>query len=413
MKPWLNIISITSMLLGAPFIYGDELNEAFYPVRPLGMGGAFTSIGNDENTVWTNPAGISRTKKPKSKHKFNLLAFPALVIGGNSQAQTFNHHYSDGDGSHNEKIVSAMKTLVEEGDGTLNKPVWAFVGVNPMAFVSAGFYDSSVLGLYSSNRLKIIPDTVDNTSAQVQTVYDTGVILGSALSTRLNTMSFGIQVRGVRRSFYDDFVSYTTLANSSEMQTRMELDNNIGTGIAADAGLLFTIPDFWYPSLGLAIINLPTGCVENVLNPYEEKRQTICGAVYSGSIVNQESLLQVDPTDIRMGVSLTPRISTKVAMRIAVDLHHLYVNSGETYYGLSGVEASKLLHAGVELFVGNPLLIPPFSLRFGQSQGFTSYGLSLRIKFFSLELASYGQDVSSAKSSTQDRRNLLNFSMEF
>src|SRR5690606_5221140 len=130
---------------------------------------------------------------------------------------------------------------------------------------------------------------------------------------------------------------------------------------------------------GISVLNLPTGCRENYLNPFTEKRETVCGTAYSGSFGNEDALSTVDPVDIRAGVSITPRLSRKLAMRFALDAHHLAYVSGEQIYGLQGIEASKLVHAGVELFVGNPLLIPPVAVRAGYNQGFVTMGASLNL----------------------------------
>ena len=40
--------------------FSQNLQDSFYTTKPNGMGGAFNSIANDKNTVWFNPAGISR-----------------------------------------------------------------------------------------------------------------------------------------------------------------------------------------------------------------------------------------------------------------------------------------------------------------------------------------------------------------
>ena len=100
-------------------------------------------------------------------------------------------------------------------------------------------------------------------------------------------------------------------------------------------------------------------------------------------------------------------------MRFALDAHQLPVGTPDQSYGLQGIEVSKLLHAGVELFAGNPLEISPFSVRAGYSQGFVTTGASVNLSFVAFEFAYYGRDVSSSSTPIEDRRYLGSFSFDF
>ena len=64
----------------------DEMPTDWAGIRPLGMGNAFTALGNDENAVFSNPAGLAHSRNPRSKNAVHSLIFPGLVFGGNSQA---------------------------------------------------------------------------------------------------------------------------------------------------------------------------------------------------------------------------------------------------------------------------------------------------------------------------------------
>jgi hypothetical protein len=74
----------------------------------------------------------------------------------------------------------------------------------------------------------------------------------------------------------------------------------------------------------------------------------------------------------------------------------------------------KLTHGGVELFYGNPLLPDPdFALRMGLSQGFLTYGGTLRLGVLVLEAAVYGRDISNTSSPREDRRFVGLLTTEF
>ena len=179
--------------------------------------------------------------------------------------------------------------------------------------------------------------------------------------------------------------------------------------------MLWTVADFWYPTLGLAILNAPLGCVNGFLNPYNKLRENVCGTKYqvsSTSSYNMDSLYLLDPTDIRLGLSIMPRLARTVSLRIAFDLQHGFLQVGENYWGLQGVDLSKLFHAGVEIFIGNPLERYTTAIRFGSGQGFASYGISLDLLLLKIEFAAYGVDIGSYSKPQEDRRFLFSLSSD-
>jgi hypothetical protein len=114
-----------------------------------------------------------------------------------------------------------------------------------------------------------------------------------------------------------------------------------------------------------------------------------------------------------MGVAVTPRLARQVSLRLSVDAHHIPVNSGGQYYGLTGVEPIKMMHGGVEVFFANPLTTSPISFRAGINQGFWTAGGTITSGIIHVEFASYGVDVSSTAKQIEDRRWIANISLAF
>jgi hypothetical protein len=269
------------------------------------------------------------------------------------------------------------------------------------------------LGLYTHTEIKALVDSEDETLAQTSVVSDLGGVIGFAFSDRSNRFNFGLQVRPITRYAYEDTIPLTTLTNKSEFQRTLKDEANKSAGIAIDAGVLFTVADFWFPTIGIAVLNLPTSCKENYLNPYSKLRENVCGTVFQGSFGNPDALSTVDPTDIRAGISITPRLGRQLAMRIGIDVHHIYLTSGSQNYGLSHVDPLKQFHAGAELFVGNPLLPPEYSIAAGVGQGFYSMGGTAHLGFLTVELAVYGTDVSATATPKEDRRVVGALAVDF
>ena len=173
----------------------------------------------------------------------------------------------------------------------------------------------------------------------MEVVSDQAALLGAAYTNRSNRFSVGLQLRPTLRYAYEGRFASSELTDKDAMKERMQADANKSQGVGIDVGMIYTFADFWYPTFGLAVLNLPTGCREGYLNPFTEKRETVCGNVYSGDFGNEDALSTVDPTDIRAGVAITPRLTRKVNLRFSIDAHHIAVPVGDSVYGLSGIEA--------------------------------------------------------------------------
>lgn len=390
----------------ARYTAAEEIPESYVPVRPYGMGGAWTAIANDENAVWTNPAGIARIRKARSRKTVNLIKVPNLIVGANSKSKGFIEAVSDGTGT------SSLEEVASKADDLGDKPFWAFAGAFPLIMFDMEDLPS-VVGAYSGNTISSVLNSNDKSLANTEAISDVGGVYGLAFTDRSNRINFGIVTRYVARFAYEDKIPILEFSNVQVLQQRLKSQSNKSTALAVDLGFMWTFADFWFPTFGLAVLNAPTGCRSDYLNPFSKTRQTVCGTVFKGSFSNPEAISTVDPTDIRYGFSLTPRFSNKLGARVAVDMHHVAFVSGSKVYGLDGIDPIKLLHAGVEIFTGNPLLPAPFSVSVGLNQGYYTMGASVRLPYFALDFSSFGRDISADSSPVEDRRYMGGLSVDF
>ncbi len=375
----MNLCVALLVTLAADFFHSPvfaELPEGFTGPRPAGMGGAFTAVANDENAFWTNPAGIGRARKARSRNSIHIAKFPNAMIGANSASRSMYSAIKSASGS-------TIADVVSDASVPTDKPLYIRAAAFPVVIFEGG---------------KGLP---------------MGAAVGFAYSNFANRLNLGLTLRPTYRYAYEDSVPSEDLTSKTALTKRMRKDSNRGTGIGVDAGFLFTLADFWFPTIGMSIRNLPTGCKTDYLNPYTEERQNICGTKYSGSRGNPDALTAIDPTDVRAGVSISPRFTKDYSLRFSADVHNLYLKSSSAYYGLPGVDAAKLLHAGVEFFIGNPLVQSPFSIRVGANQGFVTYGASINVPWFHIDFASYGVDISDQVRRVEDRRYLLALGTNF
>ena len=387
-------------------VNGQEIPEHYHPVRPMAMGGAFTAIANDENAVWTNPAGVSRIRKARSRSTVNLIKFPNAIAGANTTGRTF---YSKLKQTSEEETASTISANAED---LQEKPFWAMGGAFPMMMFDFGKQFASVAGGFAHTTLKSTVDAENPQIAATEVISDAGGVLSFSLTNRTNRFNIGVQARTIGRYAYEDVVATSELLDDTAMKEKLQNDANKSAAVAVDLGVMWTLGDFWFPTVGISVLNAPLGCKENYLNPFSKLNETVCGTVFQGDFANPYALSTIDPTDLRIGFSITPRLGRKIGMRIAADIHHIHTAAGELNYGLSEIPILKKIHGGVELFTGNPLLPSPFSVSMGLSQGYYSMGASVRLSFLSLDIATFGRDISSTETPQEDRRVMGGFSLD-
>ena len=380
--------------------------NAFGGVRPLGMGGAFTAVANDENSVWTNPAGIGRSRKARTRGVLSLSKLPALIIGANANTKDFYQAFT---GAQDKSVSGVLSSASLSG----NKPLWARGAVFPVSLFDFGRQSPVAFGIYSNAVVSALVESDATNVASVNAVSDVGAVVTLGWNNPSNRLNSAIQIRPVSRYAYENRIPSANLVDRKAMSNYLRKDANKADGVGVDAGFMYTIADFWFPTIGVSALNLPTGCKKDYLNPYTQTRQNVCGNKFQGKFGNEDALSVLDPTDVRVGLSITPRITRSSNLRLAIDAHNLPIGTSAQSFGLQSVPFNALIHAGVEFFSGNPLVLPEYSVRFGVNQGFITSGFSFNLGIVALEFATYGVDVSSSAKAIEDRRYLASVALDF
>jgi len=391
--------------------FASEVPDLWDHPSAMAMGGAYTSIANDDSSFWTNPAGIARTKKARSKDPMPLLRTPNFTYGAN------NFDVTKGIS----KLASTsqrMKLLTDALSSTNgSKPVWLAAGLEFLGVSSSNAANPVGFVLYSHTTSQIQVDSEDitgsidaNTKVRTNVLSDTGALINFAFADKSNRASFSLQARYIASRFsLSAKTPVGTLTNVSEFNDELKPNASKTKGLAVDMGLLYTYPDFWFPTIGVAIFNLPLGCQNDYLNSFSENRETVCGTVFKGTITNEDDPRTIDPTDIRIGFSMNPRFSKNLSTRLALDLHHQIYSVGTKNYGLKDIPINRQIHAGMDIFFGNPLTPSPFRLKIGLNQTFLTLGANVALgNSTTLDFARYGKDIASGPTSRSDTRYVMN-----
>ena len=317
------------------------------------------------------------------------------------------------------ELIQLNKTVVKvfsELEPDEERSLWARASANPLVYFEAGKNMPMAVGAFADNRARIVVEKIDGKlPARITTVSDMGVNIGFGFTGPSNRLTFGLHLRPLMRYGYSGKLSTEDVFDTDILKKHVEKNATTSKAVGIDVGMMVVLADYWFPTLGVAVLNVPTGCEKNFLNPYSETRQTICGTKHFGtndSIYNPDTLYLIDPTELRVGLSITPRLTRKFAIRFAADLHNLYVTDGKRYYGYSDIGFQKIIHTGAEMFIGNPLLRHPLSLRAGYGQGFFSMGASLQFYRLNLSVATYSKDISQSVSPKPDKRTIVAISFE-
>jgi hypothetical protein len=223
-----------------------EVPDGYISPRPMGMGGAFTAVANDESVFWTNPAGIGRVRKARSREGVHIIRIPNATAGANKGSKDVLAVIK---GSSAEGVADAI------AGSTLNssKPFYARVAAFPVILFDAGKNNPMGFGVFENTAMRIFIDKEIPTDARIVAVSDVGANYGIAYANLANRLNLGITLRPTYRYAFEDTAPTSELKSRVALVKRIQKSNNRGVGIGADVGFLFTLADFWFPTIGGAI----------------------------------------------------------------------------------------------------------------------------------------------------------------
>ncbi|MGY3803790.1 hypothetical protein ACWNT8_07010 [Pigmentibacter ruber] len=393
-----------------PKTYAESIPTDWNGSRSAGMGSSFTANSNDETAIFANPSGISETRNPLAKRFLHELKLPDLQVGGNPQM--LSNLSSDPTNWGFDMYRSAKANFGNQSYLLLQSFNEIIVGAKNSLTILLG------VPIRSENKMAFIDPNSPSKAYFVSTTTATGAIGIAGASTR-GFFRYGISLRPNYRVDYQTQNLDTNKYNSTN--DLVNVSNNLGyqtTAFATDAGFSLTAADYWFPTFAVAVRNIPTGCINNYTNPMTQQTETMCGTLRDGANTSAPNTSKIDPTELRAGLSLTPRGKigkSKVNLRLSVDAYPIPLQVSQNNYGVDGLNLNQILHAGAELFFGNVLLQQGFALRGGLMEGGPTWGASMDIAFLSIEYSSYLvtdtlPTTTSATNKFVERRHLLGIS---
>lgn len=338
------------VLLGIQ-VYAQELYESGKSARALGMGNAFTAVVNDRNTMFYNPAGLNRVEG----YYYTILDMAAGLNG--EQALTTIQDVSN--------AADLSATL----DALYDQKLWIGYNGNTAIYMkNFGFV------YFLDGSLDPFLENPTFPTYNINYFNDLGYATGFSFDI-METFAVGFTYRNINRTGGAIPVGVDTLQSLSSDDLTNSV-NQTGSANALDFGVL------WY---------LPTGIPSRLSFVYKNLGNTSFKA--TGTSTNAPNTIDAEmivgwSMDIEVpGVRITP----------AIDYKHI---------NRTDVQLGKKIHLGVEVD------LPLITVRGGFNQGYYTYGIGMGLGPMDIEVASYGVELGAYPGQWEDRRYMVQMTME-
>ncbi len=358
------LVAIITLVAGSA-ANATEMNSFYRGIRPLGMGDAFTTIANDENAVFYNPAGLASVEKGSVE-----ILNPQIEVGENTM--TF---YSDATGLKSGDTTSAVNLM----KANVGKHQHFRASVFPN-YTRHNFE----LGVIGQGTLDAEIHSPAYPTMSMDVKIDAGVVLGLAHTFMNDKLQVGGTAKYVQRQrMYKDFTA--AMVADSGTSYDMNQDKKTGGAIGLDLGAIYFLEnEAWKPRVGMVIqnigdMNFGDMTVSTQTAPIENKiKQSIN---IGGSVTKQLAFLNTT---------------------VAADLKDIASNTSDDS------DKGKRLHIGVEAKLPKILTV-----RAGINQGYISYGLGVDFWLIKLSYAHYKEEVGGYAGQREDARHVVQLSIGF
>jgi hypothetical protein len=339
----------------------------FSTARANAMGGALSTIADDLDAIYYNPAGIGGLGFDKTKSKAPLtrsLVFPYSAVTLNDTANTvrkeFNAKSAQSDANAGAAILDANSGKRQFIRATV-MPVGILVG-------------RTVVAQAIDHQIAAVP--VADSPGAVKLRYRTfsGFLVGTSVSDYANRVAWGLsQSIGTIQETYGTF----QYVDAVDVNARKEIfSENRRTYKAGSTNIGMTIR----PQKKLA----PTFAV--VARNMGNSKNRSTNDAYDDLIFDE---------DLTVGASISPKYK-KLRINAVLEASHLTQKH---------IPAIKKFRAGLEVLVGSDNSKAPFGFRLGGTEAGVSYGTHINLGLIGLEAESHATNIGFGGDRVIERRN--------
>ena len=357
---------IASLIFSACFValeaQAREKTEFYTGVRMLGMGGVSVAIANDETAVFSNPAALGKLRDP-----FITVVDPEVHYGADTSSFLTGFDLN----------VLGVKSLLEKINDHPGRNLHIKMQLFPSVVVPN--FAAGVLIKYDIN------GALDSTNSEIDLNYtnDFAGVLGYNLRLFDGRLKIGFSGRYINRSQITDS---NPIPTTNLDLTLKDIAQN-GGAIAADAGIMITMPWATLPTLavtgrdlGNTSFGLGAGFASGTGERPTTVKQTVDGAI-----------------------AFHPILGNRTRMTISFEMRDVMSTDAD-----DKADIYRRLHGGLEINLGDI-----FFVRGGMNQRYWTAGLEFTMANFQFQVASYGEEIGTAAVHQEDRRYIGKFAYRF
>jgi len=355
------LISALSLLLtfsiSTRLAYSGEFPSLYRGIRPLGMGNAFITVADDENTLFYNPAGLNDVQGLGGVEILNpLIEFSQVGL------DAYND-FKDIDSDNVTEVTDLLGDYIGERF-SLRTSLYPSI-----IFHNFGFGALGQVSFSGEVRNRVNPQVIIDGKA------DVGGVVGVAYGFREKKVQVGLTLKFVQRqSFQKTYYATDIAAEDFDPSNDFSEEKKTGTGFSGDVGVKVNPEWLLKPSIGLVLQNIGDLNLDD-----------------AGEI----------PQQLNAGFSIHPDLWI-FRNTLAFDIIDLTKNvEGEDDF-------YKRVHMGAEIKL--PYIL---SLRVGANQGYPSFGATIDFWILKLAYAYYKEELGAVAGQKDDARHVGQIAIGF
>ena len=352
-KKGIVLLGIWAGLFAVSAAQAEELPNLFRGVRPLGMGGAFITLSNDENAMFYNPAGLN-----------DVSGFGGLTILNPLGEISKN----------SDSLYKDLKDLDTNSESAVADFLSKMVGEHQHVRVAALpnlYMHNFAIGVLGQGTLDMEIRNRANPEVLTKIMIDEGVVASGALGFWDQMLQIGLTGKYFQRDGIDTVYHATDIAaNNFDPLHQREKQSDF----AFDLGAKVNFKNALKPNIALVVQNI---------TDLDFKQ------------------LGVIPQEVNVGASVNPDFWI-LKTTFAVEVDDLTKNAD------ADKDLAKRVHLGAEIRF--PMIL---SLRAGLNGGYPSAGIGLNFWLLRVDAATYAEEIGAYAGQRSDRRYVVQASLGF
>ena len=346
------VFTLVAVFQVLPVAFAEELPALYRGIRPLGMGGAFLTVSDDENALFYNPAGLNDVKGFGGVGLLN----PEVAISEDSLE--LYQDIQDVEGTDTTQVINLLRKHV-------GKHQHVRTALFPHLYMhnfAVGVLGQGTLDLEVRN--PAFPEVVSDVK------LDIGGAVGGAVGFWERKLQVGVAAKYVQREgVKDTFQPAEIVVDFDPFANRVKAND-----FAFDLGIKFNPSGPLDPSLAVVVQNITDLDFDT---------------------------LGVIPQQLNIGVGIHPNfwiLDNRLVLE--VDDVTKQVGTDNDFY--------KRVHMGAEFKL--PMIL---ALRVGVNQGYYTAGATVDFWILKLAAATYAEEVGAFAGQRADRRYVAQLSLGF